>query len=137
MKLPRSLALLVAATLSVSACKESSSFGLPELVLELRNQNAVVLGGGALSQSYLAGEGTLLKVDGLDVQAFEYLTMAAASADAATISSDGGTIGTTAVTWGGSPHFYRRDRIIALYVGNDLPLKDRLTRVMGAQIAGR
>jgi hypothetical protein len=137
MKILRFLVLLIAATLSLSACKKGSDFGLPDLVLALRDQGVIVLGGGALTQSYLSGTGTLLKVDSRDVQAFEYLTTAAATADAATISSDGRTIGTTPVSWGGSPHFYRRDRMIALYVGTDLATQNLLEHVMGAQIAGR
>jgi hypothetical protein len=132
----RILLLLLATALCLPACKKGSDFGLADLVLELRNDGAIVLGGGTATASYFSGEGALLEVDGRDVQAFEYLTAAAAVADASTISSDGLTIGATSVSWGGSPHFYRRDRMIVLYVGNDLTTTNRLARVMGAQIAG-
>jgi hypothetical protein len=134
----RGLLLILMSALSSSACTQGTKFDLADFVLALRNEDAVVtLGGSAPSQSYFSVQGAILKVDGQNVTAFEYLTGATAGAEAQTISSDGNTVGSKPVNWGGTPHFYRRDRIIALYVGSKLETLDLLNRVLGPQIAGR
>ncbi len=53
------------------------------------------------------------------------------------ISSDGGSIGTSMVTWIDAPHFYKGGRIIVLHVGSDAPVLDLLEGALGSQFAGR
>ena len=48
---------------------------------------------------------------------FEYSTAAAAEGDAVKASPDGSSIGATAVTWIGPPHFFRNGCLIVLYAG--------------------
>jgi hypothetical protein len=39
--------------------------------------------------------------------------------------------------WIGDPHFHRRGRITAIYVGSDPPMLDLIREIFGAQFAGR
>jgi membrane-associated protease RseP (regulator of RpoE activity) len=135
MKLTRHLGLLF--PVLFAACDRDSSFDLTDLVQELRKQGATVTVGSGVSQAFFSVQGTVLSVNGQDVQAFEYASAAAAEAEAKTVSSDGGTIGTVSVSWVATPHFYRRERVIALYVGDNAGVKTDLERVLGSQFAGR
>jgi hypothetical protein len=135
----RSLPLILLSALSLSGCEqgEGTGYDLPDLVLDLRREDALVLVGASASQPFFSVPATALKVDGQDVRAFEYVSGAVAAAEIQTVSSDGGIIASKAVSWTGTPHFYRRDRIIALYLGNDAETTGLLTSVLGAQVAGR
>jgi hypothetical protein len=39
--------------------------------------------------------------------------------------------------WLSTPHFYKADKLIVLYVGEDAGITDTLSDVLGPQIAGR
>jgi hypothetical protein len=58
-------------------------------------------------------------------------------ADAAQVAPDGGSIGTSMVTWVATPHFYKTGRILVLYVGDDQAILDLLEGALGPQFAGR
>ena len=75
-------------------------------------------------------------MNGEDVQAFEYAAEADAQAEAARVSPDGFTIGTTMVSWVATPHFFRAANVIALYVGDNPAALGPLQAVTGAQFAG-
>ena len=59
----------------------------------------------------------------------------AAEADAAQIGPDGNPR-TTMVTWIAPPHFFRADRLIVLYIGDDPTVVDLLTALLGPPFAG-
>jgi hypothetical protein len=81
------------------------------------------------------------------VQIFEYTDEAAAVKDVGRVSPDGSMIRggvdrnglerMTMYSWLAPPHFYRRERVIALYVGSDPAILGPLERVMGPQFAGQ
>ena len=52
-------------------------------------------------------------------------------------SPDGSSIETTMAKWIAPPHFYKADRIIVLYVGEEDSVIDVLDSVLGSQLAGR
>jgi len=76
-------------------------------------------------------------VNGNSVHVFEYATVSAADAEAARVSADGSSIGNTQVLWVSTPHFFRRDRLIVLYVGTDDRIIQMLASLLGPQFAGR
>lgn len=76
-------------------------------------------------------------MNGADVQVFEYENEEAMESEASQVAPDGGSIGTTMVTWVETPHFYKAGRIIVLYVGSDESVLDLLEQVLGQQFAGR
>jgi predicted small secreted protein len=107
------------------------------LAAALRTQGAMVQRGGPIDQPFLSIPGRFLGVNGEDVQVFEYRDAEAARAEAARVSPDGGAIGTSRPFWAAPPHFYRRDRVIVLYVGEAAAVRTQLEAVLGAQFAGR
>lgn len=103
----------------------------------LRGAGAAVEPGEQIEQTFFAVTGQIIKVNGADVQVFEYETVQAMEADAAQVAPDGGSIGTSMVQWIAAPHFYKTGRIIALYVGDDQAIIDLLKGALGSQFAGR
>jgi hypothetical protein len=107
------------------------------LVDNLRAAGATVEPVGEMEQAFFTPVGYVIRVNGTDVQVFEYPDAEAAGAEAALVSDDGTSIGTTMVTWLESPHFYQLERIIVLHVGEEHAITALLESLLGPQIAGR
>jgi hypothetical protein len=106
------------------------------LIDNLRAADATVNPAGEVSQPFFSVKGQVIKVNGEDVQVFEYIDKAAAEAEAKLVSPDGSSIGTSMVSWIAPPHFYRAGRIIVLYVGESGSVLDALESVLDSQFAG-
>lgn len=93
--------------------------------------------GGEITQDFFSVKGQVIKVNGEDVQVFEYNDEATAEAEAALVSPDGSSIGTSVPFWVASPHFYKAGRIIVLYVGENTVVLDVLNSILGTEFAGK
>jgi len=107
------------------------------LIDNLRVNNATVIPEGEIEQPFFSVTGFSIQVNGSSVQVFEYDTAEDAEADASLVSSDGSSIGTTMPFWVDDPHFYYKEKIIVLYVGDDPAIEELLESVLGNQFAGR
>ena len=107
------------------------------LMAALQASGVTVEVGDPITQAFFTPEGKIIKVNGADVQVFEYESSEAMENEASQVAPDGGSIGTSMVDWIDTPHFYKAGRIIALYVGSDETILNLLTSVMGPQFAGR
>ena len=107
------------------------------LVSALQDAGATVETGDPISQAFFTPEGSILKVNGADVQVFEYESAEAMQEEASQVAPDGGSIGTSMVSWIDTPHFYQAGRIIVLYVGSDQAIQDLLEKALGPEFAGR
>jgi len=106
------------------------------LVDELRAAGATVDRAGNVSQPFFAPQGQMLRVNGEDVQTFEFASAEEADTVAETVSADGSSIGTSMVSWIAPPHFYKAGKLIVIYVGSDSDVIDALQEAMGSQFAG-
>ncbi len=108
------------------------------LVDNLRAAGATVEPAGeVINQPFFSVTGSIITVNGGDVQVFEYADAATAEAEAALVSPDGSSVGTSMVGWVASPHFYRVEKLIVLYVGDGEAVTAVLESVLGQQFAGR
>ncbi len=139
------VAILTLLSYGVGCAKEESppvSHGGPvkdyiSLVDNLRAAGATVEPAGDVEQPFFSVKGQVIKVNGQDIQVFEYADDIAADTEAALVSPDGGSIGTTMPFWVAPPHFYKAGRIIVLYIGENGAVIDVLESVLGVQFAGR
>jgi hypothetical protein len=107
------------------------------LISALEAAGATVKIGHSVSQAFFTPDGSIIKVNGADVQAFEYESPEEMENEVSQVSSDGSTIRTSMVTWIDAPHFYEAGRIFVLYVGSDAPVLDLLEGTLGPQFAVR
>lgn len=107
------------------------------LIKSLRAAGASVERRGGVDQPFFSVNGKMLKVRGEDVQVFEYSDATAAEAQAALVSPSGSAVGTTKIHWVGPPHFFKKGRLIVLYVGDNDKVLNALEAVLGRQFAGR
>lgn len=151
MKYPFLFVLLLVVAITVSSCGGNASTTIsptsttePQsvedqagLATALQASGATVEAGEPITQPFFTPEGKIVKVNGADVQVFEYESAEAMENEASQVAPDGGSIGTSMVEWIDTPHFYKTGRIIALYVGSDETILDILQTVLGPQFAGR
>lgn len=140
---PTCSALLVSA-LIVPACTIQPSSAPTErpldyasLVETLRRSATVVESDETVNQPFFSVPARIIRLIGEDVQVFEYRDATAAQAEAQRVSPDGGRIGSYSALWLAPPHFYKRDRVIALYLGDTAAVMNALQIAIGLQFAGR
>lgn len=93
---------------------------------------------------FFSVKGRTLLVNNDTVQVFEFKRTALADAEATRISPDGRNVempgdGIKSVSdlfWIATPHFYKRGRLVVLYLGDDFALEAAIEAALGAQFAG-
>ncbi len=103
---------------------------------KLREAGATVEAADGISQPFFSAPGQILRVNSQEVQVFTYEDAASAEAEAAQVAPGGSSVGTTMLSWMATPHFYRSQNTIALYVGDDEATLAALEAVFGPQFAG-
>lgn len=110
---------------------------LGSLSQALREAGATIESNETVQQDFFSVEGRILIVNGVDVQVFEYKSAEAMEAEASQVAPDGGSVGTSMVSWMATPHFFKAGRVLVLYVGDDAAMLDLLQSALGEQFAGR
>ncbi|MDX1612671.1 MAG: hypothetical protein R3300_00085 [Candidatus Promineifilaceae bacterium] len=105
-----------------------------ELTDALREAGATVEMAELIDQPFFSVPGQVIQINGSAVQVFEYADGAAREAESTLISADGSSIGTSIVSWIDTPHFWARDQVIALYIGQNEAIIDLLTEILGAPL---
>lgn len=133
-----------AAAVCAASCLHKTPTGpsgvltMNHLVEELRQQRVTVSSLGREPRDsfpFFSAQATRLIINGDDVHVFEFTTETIAMSAAATVAAAGTPIGTTQVTWISPPHFYRRNRFIALYLGGAGETMRALDAVFGKPFA--
>ncbi len=111
------------------------------LIERLQGAGAVVEAAGTFTAQGLTGMPRVVRVNGADVQLYEYPAPGDAAAEAGYLSADGGTIavpdgGVFLPDWLATPHFFLGGRLIAQYIGDDPGVLGLLESVFGPQFAG-
>jgi len=104
------------------------------LVSELGVEGAEVEWGEEVHEPFFDVPGLILRVNGANIEVFEYPDVPSRAAVSDQISPDGFNLGTAMVDWAGQPNFWARDELLVLYVGNDQVLIDLLTKVLAGPI---
>ena len=92
--------------------------------------------GSPIPQAMFSVPGQNLNVNRSQLQVFEYPSDAEANQDRETVAPDGSSIGTVSMFWMTPPHFYHKENLIALYIGEDPDLLNMFEDSLGAQFAG-
>ena len=140
MRLPIALLVTVLASAACGSPAAPDSQGeldYNQLLQGLRSSGLAAQPAGQLSQPFISIPARLIAIDAEHVQVFEYPDEQSARADAAQISADGGRVWNSLILWIAPPHFYRQERVLALYVGDRPDIKATLERLLGRQFAGR
>lgn len=128
--------LLFLGLIPLAGCAAPPGSQTDKLISDLKAAGAEVATGGTVEQPFFSVQARILKVNGEDVQVFEYAYASTADAQAAMVSNTGSTIGTAMISWVNTPHFFKKGGLIVLYVGKNQSILDALKKVLGEQFAG-
>lgn len=110
----------------------AKSNALAQLTEKLRALGATVtVTKEKVSQPFFSVPGRIIKIKAEALQVFEYATTSAAVADASRVSADGSTIGTSKPAWMATPHFFKKGKLIVLYVGGNQTIVEVLQKALG------
>lgn len=127
----------VLALLAFGCAATPAGDATPAAADSLRAAGFTVRDAGRVEQPFFRVPDHVLVVNDSDLQLYEFATAAEAADAAAQIDATGSTIGTTKMSWMAPPHFFRRDRTIANYLGSDARILAELERLFGPQFAGQ
>lgn len=140
-KFSSSLAILLVIATVLTACGEqpvsAQGFGTQEFIAALQAQGMDAEKGDSVEQAFFSVIGNFVNFEGESVQVFEYDSAETMESDSLLVAPDGGAIGTSMVTWVATPHFYKKDHILVLYIGDNAETLGVLESVLGPQFAGR
>ena len=117
---------------SIAAISDLSS-----LISALQTEGYTVQESGEIDQPFFSVPAKLLMLNQSDMQVFEYANPSAMGAESQLVDTEGSSIGTSMVSWMGTPHFYKAGRIIVIYIGEDASIIGDLQNILGPQFAGR
>ncbi len=86
---------------------------------------------GTVSQALFTVPGWLIRVNGQEVEVYEYLEESVRLADTARIAADGSLVGDMAVGGPGQPTFWAKDKLIVLFLGDTPETPGLLSAVLG------
>ncbi len=118
------------ATVAPQSIYEASE-AVADLMTALEEGGAAVQWAGTVNAPFFAVPGWLMRVDGHEVQAFEYLDEQSRINDTVRIAADGSEVGSSMVQWAGQPNFWAEGELIVLYVGDDAGALAALGKVLG------
>jgi hypothetical protein len=87
-------------------------------------------------QPFFSASGRIMKVNNEAIQVFEYSKPATTESQAKRVSPDGKTIGNSKPSWMSTPHFFKSQKLILIYVGDDQTILRILQAELGKQFAG-
>jgi hypothetical protein len=110
----------------------------------LRRAGLAVKEGEDIEQFFFSVKGRSLLVNNDTVMVFEYKKPTLADAEATRISPDGFKVEMTEngrktvsnLSWLATPHFYKRERLVVLHIGDDPALQAAIEAALGPQFAG-
>lgn len=127
-------AILLLFILGCAAAAPTS--GDATLAEQLRAAGLTVTDGGTIEQPFFTRQARVLRIGDDDLQLYEFATAAEAEQAAAQVAPGGGSIGTVSMHWMAPPHFFRKERLIAIYIGSNARTLAELERILGPQFAG-
>jgi hypothetical protein len=134
------LMLFVVAVFVLAACAgqpaSAEGYGTAEFLEDLKAQGVEAETGDTIEQAFFSVIGTSVNFNGESVQVFEYDSAETMESDAVLVDASGSTIGTSMVSWVATPHFYKKGRILVLYVGDNAETLNVLESALGRQFAG-
>ena len=143
------LVFLLASAYALNACGWQAETSGPEAEVQgvmdltglldgLRSAGATAEVVDTITQAFFSPEGVFITINGEeDIQVFEYENTEAMESEAAQVTPDGSSVGTSTMMWVDAPHFFKSGRILVLYIGSNSAILDLLDTVLGPQFAGR
>lgn len=107
------------------------------LIKKLRAQGgAVTPTKVSVRQPFFRVLGRIMKINNEAIQVFEYSNSLATQSQAKRVSLDGRQIGNSKPSWMSTPHFFKTQKLIVLYVGDNQTILRILQSELGDQFAG-
>jgi hypothetical protein len=138
--------LIVLGALALLACDSGRSptavtssnqtISAASLVRDLRAGGFEIRLVDTVQQPFFRPKAEVYRINGDDLQLYEYSDANSAEAEAARVSHNG-AIGGSMPLWIAPPHFYRKGSLIAIYLGSNPRVMQALTRARGPQFAGQ
>ena len=116
-------------------------YGYTEFMADLAQHSITPTLKEKIAQPSFSPKGQVMELPKGKLQVFEYSSNDQARLEATYISPDGYIVnnprtGRTENNWFAEPHFYRKGRLLILYIGTDSSTISTLEEILGKEVAG-
>lgn len=106
------------------------------LVAQLREGGLRVETLDEIQQPFFTPPARVISIGDGEAQVYEYVDDKSAATEAARVAPNG-SIGGSMPMWIAPPHFFRKGRLIVLYLGSDVRSLGRMRELLGVEFAGQ
>jgi hypothetical protein len=127
---------LVILAAGLGACSSTGLQGeaIDKFVADLQSAGATVEMRTKVKESFFPVDDQIIQVNGEEVRVFEFANSYDARKSAAQVSSDGYKVGDRLLDVNATPHFFNKDRLVVLYIGDNEAMLNLLSDQLGKQI---
>jgi type IV pilus biogenesis protein CpaD/CtpE len=132
------LLLFFVTTISLFGCsKQISNTAYNELITNLEKMGFNIIAEDVEEDIILQGQRKWLTInENENISVYLYESSEKMEEDASYIHIGGTSYKNIQISWVSYPHFFKKDNIIVLYVGEDLEIINALKEIVGSQFAG-
>lgn len=105
------------------------------LVSHLREAGLRVEPAGEIQQPFFTPKAHVLRINSEEAQVYEFAGEQQAASEAARVAANG-SIGGSMPMWIAPPHFFRKGRLIVIYLGSDDSTLLKIRGLLGSEFAG-
>ena len=143
----RAPALLFAVAIGLTGCAGGRSSGAApasngsvtdadSLIAHLRESGFRAERADRISQPFFRPTAVVVRVNDEEMQVYEYGDEQTAVTEASRVGANGRSVGTNQVGWIAPPHFFRKRKLLVVYLGSNEQALLTIRGLLGKQFAG-
>ena len=104
---------------------------------KLKNYDSSIKAGNDVKEIFFKVPAKIIKIGEDKIQVYEYSSAEEMEKEASMISDEGYKVKNVIINWFKPPHFYKKDNILILYLGDDENIKNELEKIAGNEFIGK
>ena len=129
--------LTITSIIYVMNTSNNESFSYESLFNNLKKYDPSIKESNVTKEIFFKVPAKVIKVGEDKIQIYEYPSAEEMEKEALMISEEGYKVKNVIINWFKSPHFYKRNKILILYLGDDENIKNELERIVGNEFIGK
>ncbi|MBI2628777.1 hypothetical protein HYW74_01705 [Candidatus Pacearchaeota archaeon] len=103
----------------------------------MEKYNPNIQAGNITKEIFFKVPAKVIKIGDDKIQVYEYSSAEEMETEASKISDEGYRVKNVIINWLKPPHFYKKDKLLVLYLGENRSIMDDLEKIVGKEFIGK
>ena len=121
----------------INSQQKNEAFNYQTLFNELKKYDPTILKGNDIKEIFFKVPAKIIRIGEDKIQVYEYPSAEEMEKEASRISDEGYQVKNVIINWFKPPHFYKKDKTLVLYLGNNESIKSELEKIIGREFIGK